>query len=128
MTVADQACRHTDVGSLASYTADTVALELHYNAANLVARALRPRAAQASRHVKPLSNSWGPLRMVTRLQPSSRAARRWPPWPSSLTVRAMKSRRALPLRERAVSMKSVLRESVSSIGVPPAKGYLEHTT
>ena len=40
MTVAGQACRHTDVGSLASYTADTVALELHYNAANLVAKAI----------------------------------------------------------------------------------------
>ena len=50
MTVADQACRHTDVGSLASYTADTVALELHYNAANLVARAIGPQAQVTYRY------------------------------------------------------------------------------
>jgi hypothetical protein len=43
-----------------------------------------------------------------------------PPGPSSLTVRAMKTRRALPLRVLAVSIKSALSESVNSILVPPA--------
>ena len=35
-------------------------------------------------------------------------------------VPAIKSRRALPLRDWAVSMNRVLRESVNSIEVPPA--------
>jgi hypothetical protein len=41
-------------------------------------------------------------------------------------VRAIKSRRALPLREWAVSMNRVLSESVNSIEVPPACGALEY--
>jgi hypothetical protein len=47
--------------------------------------------------------------------------------PRALTVRAIKSRRVLPVRDRAVSMQSALREAVCSIGILPAKGYLEQT-
>ena len=88
---------------------------------------LRPRAAKASRHRKPLCNSCRPLRSVPRFHPSSRSACLWPPGPSSLTVRAMKSRRALPCRDWAVCTNSALRESVHSIQVPPACDCLEYT-
>ena len=49
-----------------------------------------------------------------------RATRCYPPDPSSLTVRAINKRQALPLSDLAVSISSVSSESVSSIGSPPA--------
>ena len=49
------------------------------------------------------------------------------PWPQFLTVRVIKSRRALPLSELAVSMNSNLREYVSCMGLPPRRRSLEYT-
>ena len=54
------------------------------------------------------------------------SAPRWPPRPSSVMVRAIKSRRALPVREWAVSMHRVLRASVHSIEGPPVGDALEY--
>src|SRR4029450_9807811 len=79
----------------------------------------RPRRAKASTQLTPLSSSCRPLRMVIRPYRSSRAARCCPPGPSSLTVRAINKRRALPWSDLAVSISRVLSESVSSIGIPP---------
>src|SRR4051794_8803865 len=73
----------------------------------------RPRWEKASRQTMPLSNSCMPLMIVWRFQPSSCSARRWPPQPRSFTVRAMKSRRPLPLKVRAVSVRWRLPSSVS---------------
>src|SRR3954466_9280409 len=73
----------------------------------------RPRWEKASRQAMPLSNSCMPLMIVWRFQPSSCSARRWPPRPRSFTVRAMKRRRRLPLRVRAVSVRWRLPSSVS---------------
>src|SRR6266508_3694750 len=86
---------------------------------------LRPRAAKLSRQIRPLSNSRLPFRIVSRFQPSSRSARRWPPGPSSLTVRAMNNRRALPVSVVAVSINNALSESVNSMVEPPAQVSLE---
>src|SRR6266545_4654086 len=86
---------------------------------------LRPRAAKLSRQIRPCSNSRVPLRIVSRFQPRSRSARRCPPDPSSLTVRAMNNRRALPFSALAVSMNKALNESVNSIVGPPALLSLE---
>src|SRR6266496_123549 len=86
---------------------------------------LRPRAAKLSRQIRPCSNSRVPLRIVSRFQPRSRSARRCPPDPSSLTVRAMNNRRALPFSALAVSMNKALNESVNSIVGSPALLSLE---
>src|SRR6266545_657514 len=86
---------------------------------------LRPRAAKLSRQIRPCSNSRVPLRIVSRFQPRSRSARRCPPDPSSLTVRAMNNRRALPFSALAVSMNKALNESVTSIVGSPALLSLE---
>ena len=75
----------------------------------------RPRAEQASIQIIPLSSSCTPLRMVSRSQPNSRSALRWPPLPIALTARAINSRRALPFNSLAVSIKSDLTSCVSSI-------------
>src|SRR3954469_25681033 len=62
----------------------------------------------------PLASSRCPLRIVTRLQPSSCSARRCPPGPSSCTVRARKRRRSLPRSPRAAARNNALTGSVSS--------------
>src|SRR3954466_15424737 len=73
----------------------------------------RPRWEKASKQTMPLSNSCIPLMIVCRFQLSSRSARRWPPQPRSFTVRAMKSRRSLPVKVRTVSERWRLTSSVS---------------
>ncbi len=85
---------------------------------------LRPRRAKASTMATPRANARAPLRIVSRSQPNSRAARRCPPAPHSRTVRAMKMRRALPFSAWAVSMNSALPESVSSIHPPTIASLL----
>src|SRR5579859_5043538 len=80
-----------------------------------------PRQEKASQQEMPLSNSAVPLRMVTRFQPSSASARRWPPAPNERTVRAMNSRRSTPVRLSAVSIAMALNASDSSpISTPRA--------
>ena len=78
---------------------------------------LRPRRAKASTMAKPLSSSRVPFRIVTRFQPNSRSARRWPPGPSCLTVRAMKTRRA-PLKLLGGVLEQVF-DRVRQLPLPP---------
>ena len=89
---------------------------------------LRPRAAKLSRQMTPCSSSSMPLRIVAWGEPSWCSARRCPPGPNSRTVRAINSRRALPLSVLAVSMNSDLSEFVRSICVPPGRVQLHHDT
>ena len=79
---------------------------------------LRPVAPRRpSAHSKPLFSSCNPLVTVSRFQPSSCSARYATPSKSSLTVRAMNSRRAYPLSDLAVSCSSFFRLSISPIPV-----------
>src|SRR5579884_7198 len=76
---------------------------------------LRPHKQKASRQRMPEVSSCRPLRMVTRLQPSSLSASRCAPEPRSWTVRAIKRRRSLPWREAAVRRAYCLKVSVNSM-------------
>lgn len=79
----------------------------------------RPRAEKASIQLNPLSSSRLPLRIVPRFHSSSSSAYRCPPLLSALTTRAMKTRRSLPLSTLAVSIKTDLNSSASSIASLP---------
>ena len=88
----------------------------------------RPRAAKASRPVTPRAHAWGPVRRGPRLQPQSRAARRGPPGPSAVTVRAIQRRRARPWRDGAVCAHRVISAAVHAIEGSSACDGLEYRT
>jgi len=84
---------------------------------NFSSARLRPRALHASTHMIPVSNSRSPFLIVVVDQPSWRQAHSLPPRPNALTVRAINSRRALPVSSCAVFVYSSTSASVNAMAL-----------